>query len=209
MKPLTIVRLGHPALRKKSKSVTQSEIRLKKFQKFLDDLAEICVRNNGAGIAAPQVGVNKRIIVVHVDPKNPRYPGREAFPLTIVINPRVIQQSRVMDEDWEGDLSSNIRALVPRLRICVVTGLDRHGKSVRYTLAGFHARVFQHEIDHLDGVFLIDRVRHRETISELSEWKKYWKGKIETAPRSIKKSISSVLNQNNENFRNHPRSKLK
>ncbi len=175
MSLLKIVRLGHPALRKKSKAVGKAEVVLKKFQKFLDDLAFTCVKNKGAGIAAPQVGVNKRVIVVNVDPKNSRYPNRPAFPLTIVVNPRIIQRSKQIEEDWEGDLSSNIRGLVPRAKTCTVIGLDRYGKKVTFKLSGFHARVFQHEIDHLDGKFLIDRVKKLETLSEINEWEKYWK----------------------------------
>src|SRR4051812_31942170 len=124
---LTIVRLGHPALRQKSTAVTKRELMTKRFQKFLDDLAKVCLQSNGAGIAAPQVGSNKRVIVVHVDPKNPRYPGRKAFPLTIVINPKVIDHSSEKKEDWEGDLSVDLRGLVPRFTQCTVAGLDRFG----------------------------------------------------------------------------------
>ena len=79
MSKLEIVRLGHPKLRRKSLAVTKRELKTKRFQDFIDDLCAICDANNGAGIAAPQVGVNKRVIVVHVDPKNPRYPGKEAL----------------------------------------------------------------------------------------------------------------------------------
>ncbi len=178
MATLKIVRIGHPALRKKSTPVTKKELMTPKFQKFLDDLAAICIKNKGAGIAAPQVNVNKRVIVVHVDPKNPRYPGRPAFPLTIVINPRVTKRSQQIQEDWEGDLSSNLRAMVPRARTATVVGIDRTGKQVKFNLAKpFHARIFQHEIDHLDGRFLLDKVKRKETITELAEWKRYWKDK--------------------------------
>jgi peptide deformylase len=176
MAVLKIVRLGHPALRTKSGAVAKKELGSQTFQGFLDDLAQTCDKNNGAGIAAPQVGVNKRVIVVHVDPKNPRYPKKKPFPLTIIINPKVVKRAKQTEEDWEGDLSCNLRALVPRPESCVVSGLDRHGQRVTYDLDySFHARVFQHEIDHLDGVFLLDRVKRKETISELREWKKYWK----------------------------------
>lgn len=175
---LKLVRLGHPALRVRSQSVTKREIKTKRFQKFLDDLAETCKTNKGVGIAAPQVGVNKRVIVVYVNPKNPRYPDKKSFPLTIVINPKVIDRSKRTKEGWEGDLSADIRGLVPRAVSCVVTGLDRAGNSVKYDLKDdFHARIFQHEIDHLSGVFFIDKVKKKETLSLLPEWKKYWKDK--------------------------------
>ena len=176
MSTLSIVRLGHPALRAKSKIVAKSELKTKKFQRFLDDLAATCLKVNGAGIAAPQVGVNKRIIVVKVDPSNPHYPDRGDFPLTIVVNPKVTKRSRAVEEDWEGDLSSDIRGVVPRAKFCTVVGWNREGKPVRYNLIGFPARVFQHEIDHLDGVFLVDRVERKETLSETAEWERQFLG---------------------------------
>lgn len=175
---IKIIRLGNPKLRLRSKAVKKRELKGKRFQKFLDDLTTLCVKNNGAGIAAPQVGVNKRVIVVHVDPTNPRYPGREEFPLTIIINPKIIKKSKEIKEDWEGDLSVDLRGLVPRSESCIVKGLDRFGKEVEFNLDyDFHARVFQHEIDHLDGTMFIDRVKNTKSFSEYKEWKKYWKKK--------------------------------
>lgn len=170
-----MARLGNPVLRKKSLSVSLDTIKTKSFQTFLDRLAQTCLNHNGAGIAAPQVGKNLRVIVVHVDPKNPRYPGRNLFPLTIVINPQIIRRSKEVKEDWEGDLSVNLRGLVPRSVSCTVIGFDRKGKEVRFDLSDdFHARVFQHEIDHLDGIMFLDRVVKKESLSEVKEWKKYW-----------------------------------
>ncbi len=175
---LSIIRLGHPTLRKKSKSVTNRELRTKTFQKFLDNLAALCLHNNGAGIAAPQVGVTKRVIVVHVDPKNPRYPGKKAFPLTIVINPKIIEHSGAKKEDWEGDLSVDLRGLVPRFTSCKVVGLDRFGKPINFDLDyDFHARVFQHEIDHLNGIMFVDRVKNTKSFTEYEAWKTYWQNK--------------------------------
>lgn len=178
MQELQIVRLGHPALRKTSKIVTKNEIKTASFQKFLDNLAAICIQHDGVGIAAPQVGVNKRVIIVFVDPSNPRYEGKNPFPLTIVINPRVVTQAKQTQEDWEGDLSADLRGLVPRPISCTVTGLDRNGNDVTFGLVdGFHARVFQHEIDHLDGVLFLDKVKRKKSLSEYETWKIYFKGK--------------------------------
>jgi peptide deformylase len=174
-----IIRLGHPLLRTRSKAVKKRELQGKRFQNFLDDLARICKKYDGVGIAAPQVGISKRVIVVHVDPLNPRYTGKKPFPQTIVINPKIIERSKEKKEDWEGDLSASIRGMVPRAVSCIVAGLDREGIPVRFELNDdFHARVFQHEIDHLDGKFFIDHVRDTRTICEYEEWKKYWKKKI-------------------------------
>jgi peptide deformylase len=178
---LEIARLGNPVLRNKSRRVTLRELALPEFQGFLDDLAQTCDAGSGVGIAAPQVSVNKRVIIVHVDPKNPRYLGKIAFPLTIIINPRVISRSSKVLDDWEGDMSAGIRALVPRADACVVTGLDRFGHPVTFALNyDFHARVFQHEIDHLEGKFFLDRVKRKDTISELPEWERYWRPSVRT-----------------------------
>lgn len=178
MKDLVVQELGEPVLRQRARSVRKRELKSKTFQQFLDALAAVCVANLGVGIAAPQVGVSKRVIVVHVDPKNSRYPNRPGFAQTIVINPKIIRKSKVMVEEWEGDLSVDLRGQVPRAKTCVVAGLDRDANPVEYKLTEpFHARVFQHEIDHLDGRFFIDRVRREETLTTVAVWEKYWKPK--------------------------------
>jgi peptide deformylase len=184
MAVLRIIRWGNPILRSKSTLVSKKELSTKSFQKFLDDLAKICVKNNGAGIAAPQVGISKRVIVVHVDPKNSRYPDKKLFPLTIVINPKIVTHSKNQKEDWEGDLSASIRGMVTRFTACTVVGLDRKANEVSFNLTyDFHARVFQHEIDHLNGILFIDKVKNLKTICEYTEWKKYWKNKKITAAK--------------------------
>ena len=100
---------------------------------------------------------------MHVDPNNPRYSGEKSFPLTVVINPRITKRSKTLEEGWEGDLSANLRAKVPRPDSCTVEGLDREGNKVMFDLDySFHARVFQHEIDHLSGVMMIDRVKRKK-----------------------------------------------
>lgn len=178
MSTFRMIRLGNPILRMKSQSVTPKELKTKSFQKFLDSLVQTCLKNNGVGIAAPQVGMTKRVIVVHVDPTNPRYPNKNPFPLTIVINPKIVKYAKTLKEDWEGDLSANLRGLVSRATACIIVGLDRQGKEVTYDLKDdFHARVFQHEIDHLDGIMFLDKVERKESFSEYEQYKKYWKDK--------------------------------
>lgn len=178
MSVLKILRLGHPKLRIHSRAVTRRELRTKRFQNFLDRLVITCKKSNGVGMAAPQVGVNKRIIIVYVNPKNPRYLGKNKFPLTIVINPEVITKAKEKEADWEGDLSADLRGLVPRPIQCTVSGVDRYGERVTYVLEdAFHARVFQHEIDHLDGKLFIDKVKDKKSISETAMWRKYHKQK--------------------------------
>jgi len=176
MATFRIIRLGNPILRKKSQSVPLQKIQTASFQKFLDKLVQTCLIKKGVGIAAPQVGKNIRVIVVHVDTKNPRYEHKKPFPLTIIINPEIIKQSKEEKEDWEGDLSVDLRGLVPRPVWCIVTGLDRKGNEISFNLQDdFHARVFLHEIDHLDGIMFVDRIKRKDTLSEYKQWKKYWK----------------------------------
>lgn len=178
MTTFPMVRLGNPILRTKSKPVSLKELKTKRFQTFLDKLVATCLKNDGVGIAAPQVGINKRVIVVTVDPKNPRYENKKPFPTTIIVNPKVIEYSQLTKEDWEGDLSADLRGVVPRPITCTVVGLDRNGKEVTYDLQDdFHARVFQHEIDHLDGVMFLDKVKRKKSFSEYKTWQQFWKGK--------------------------------
>src|SRR5882672_1709238 len=118
MAAFRMVRLGNPILRLKSKKVSVKKIQTKSFQKFLVRLEQTCRKNNGVGIAAPQVGRSERVIIVSVDSKNPRYEGKNPFPLTIVINPKISKRSTQKKEDWEGDLSVNLRGLVPRSITC-------------------------------------------------------------------------------------------
>lgn len=172
---LEIVRLGHPALRAVSEAVAKDELRSRKFQKFLKQLLKTCKQAEGVGIAAPQVGVTKRVCVVNIE-DSARYPnskGNAEYRNIILINPKVTERSSERAEDWEGDLSSNLYGRVPRSVQCAVEALDPDGKDVTYKLKGFPARVFQHEIDHLDGVFLIDRVERKETIAEREMWEKF------------------------------------
>ena len=144
MTVLTVVRLGHPALRAESSPVSAMELASPEFQAFLDDLVDTCIARNGVGIAAPQVGVTKRVIVVHIDGSNPRYPNMAPFPTTVVINPQVVSASAELDEDWEGDLSADLRGMVPRPRSCVVTGLTRHGEPFEAVADGQVARALEH-----------------------------------------------------------------
>lgn len=179
MSSFRLIRLGNPILRQVAQPVSLKELQTKTFQKFLDKLTQTLTKDLGVGIAAPQVGVSKRIIVVGIDfSRSPQYNNKKEFPLTIVINPKITKHASETREDWEGDLSADIRGLVPRPVTCTVTGLDREGKEVTYDLQDdFHARVFQHEIDHLDGIMFLDKVKRTKSFSETIPWRKYWKGK--------------------------------
>ena len=124
-------------------------------QDMLDTMAAL----NGAGLAAPQIGVSERVVIFGVD-RNPRYPDAEPVPMTVLINPEIEILTDEMDDGWEGCLSvPGMRGLVPRYTRLRYRGVDQHGKRFEREAHGFHARVVQHECDHLDGVLYPMRLK--------------------------------------------------
>jgi len=119
---------------------------------LLADLRETMAAASGAGLAAPQIGVALQVVIFGVE-SNPRYPEAEPVPYTELVNPVLTPLSREMEEDWEGCLSvPGLRGVVPRHAHLRYEGFDPLGNAIRREVAGFHARVVQHECDHLDGI---------------------------------------------------------
>ena len=175
MSLLKIARLGNPVLRKVASDIPFNEIRLPEVQAVINDMIETMRDSNGVGLAAPQVYISKRIILVEVAENNPRYPAQPAIPLQIIVNPMIINQSDDEEDGWEGCLSiPDLRGKVPRSRTITVEGYDREAQTIRVVASGFHARVIQHEIDHLDGVNFVDRMRDMSTLTHLREFQLYW-----------------------------------
>jgi len=140
-------------------------------------MLETMAEYDGAGLAAPQVHVSRRVVIYGVR-SNPRYPDAEDVPLTVLVNPKITPATKEMDEDWEGCLSvPDLRGRVPRYSRVKVEAYGRDGAPLRFTADGFHARVVQHECDHLDGMVYLDRMRSMESLSFLSEFHKYWLGR--------------------------------
>ena len=174
---LKIARLGHPLIRKGAESVSEEDLNSQGTQQFIDDLVETMRDANGVGIAAPQVHTPQQIIAIEVSPDNPRYPNQVSVPLTILINPKIVEQAEATENGWEGCLSvPDLRGLVPRWTWVNVSGLDRRGKSVQFEARNFFARVIQHEIDHLNGKVFLDRLTDLQTLTHLREYEKYWMG---------------------------------
>ena len=114
---------------------------------------------NGVGLAAPQIGVNLRVVIFEVA-DNPRYPEAEAVPQTVLINPVITSLKQDTEEDWEGCLSvPGLRGIVPRYTHIRYQGFDEYGAIIDRTVSDFHARVVQHECDHLDGILYPMRMR--------------------------------------------------
>jgi len=129
------------------------------LQALLADMRDTMQHLNGAGLAAPQIGVGLRVVIFGVE-LNPRYPDAEPVPFTVLINPELTRLDDTIDEAWEGCLSvPGMRGLVPRYRRLRYTGFDASGEPIDRIASDFHARVVQHEVDHLDGILYPRRIR--------------------------------------------------
>jgi peptide deformylase len=172
MAVLKVARLGHPILRRVAEPVSPEAIAAPEIQRLIDDMLETMEDHDGAGLAAPQVHVSRRVVIYGVE-ENPRYPDAEAVPLTVLINPRITPATEEQVEDWEGCLSvPDLRGMVPRFTRVRVEAYGRDGRPLRFTAEGFHARVVQHECDHLDGLVYLDRMRSMATLSFLPEFQR-------------------------------------
>ena len=152
-----VLRMGDPRLWQKSLPVTR--FNTKELSELLQDMRDTMAHLNGAGLAAPQIGVLLRVVIFGVT-ANPRYPDVEEVPDTVLINPELKPLSDEVEEGWEGCLSvPGMRGWVPRWHKLHYKGRDEKGMPFERTVEGFHARVVQHECDHLDGVLYPMRIR--------------------------------------------------
>ncbi len=151
-----VLRMGHPVLREKAKPV--DTLGTPELRALVQDMKETMAAKNGAGLAAPQIGVSQRVVIFGVE-KNPRYPDAEPVPFTVLVNPKIVMLTREVEEDWEGCLSvPGMRGLVPRYKKLRYSGFDEEGNAIERVAEGFHARVVQHECDHLDGILYPQRM---------------------------------------------------
>ena len=151
-----VLRMGHPVLREKAKPV--EAFGTPELRALLEDMKETMAAKDGAGLAAPQIGVSQRIVIFGVN-HNPRYPDAEEVPFTVLVNPKLVMLTREVDEDWEGCLSvPGMRGVVPRYTKLRYSGFDIEGNPFERVADGFHARVVQHECDHLDGILYPQRM---------------------------------------------------
>lgn len=152
-----VLRMGDPRLWKQSAPVTS--FGTQELAALLQDMRDTMAHLNGAGLAAPQIGVLQRVVIFGVA-SNPRYPGIDPVPETVLINPVLTPLSDEEEAGWEGCLSvPGMRGWVPRWKRLRYSGFDEHGKPFAREVEGFHARVVQHEVDHLDGILYPRRIR--------------------------------------------------
>ena len=154
---LRVTRFGEAVLGKIAKPVKDLG---PETQKLIKDMYETMYAANGVGLAAPQIGVNLQLVIFGSNQTNPRYPDRPLVPKTVLINPVITPIGADEEQDWEGCLSvPGLRGMVPRWAHIRYTGFDETGNIIDRTVDGFHARVVQHECDHLIGKLYPMRVR--------------------------------------------------
>ena len=152
----TVLRMGHPLLLQVAAPVER--FGTAELRQLVADMDDTMRALNGAGIAAPQIGVSVRAVIFEVT-RNPRYPQAEPVPYTVLLNPVLDLLGDERDEVWEGCLSvPGLRGLVARHTNLRYRGFDLDGRPIDRTVTGFHARVVQHEVDHLDGILYPMRV---------------------------------------------------
>jgi len=164
-----VVRLGHPVLRQRAAEVPAERFGTRKLRELAQDLVRTMHAASGVGLAAPQIAVPWRVFAYYV----PADYG-EDVPPRVVVNPVILPLDETTEEDWEGCLSvPGLRGLVPRYVRIEVQGYSVEGEPVRYTAEGFHARVVQHEQDHLDGIVFLDRMRSLASLAFETEWERF------------------------------------
>lgn len=153
-----ILKMGDPRLLRVAQPVTAFDTDA--LHLLITDLLDTMRAANGAGLAAPQIGVDLQLVIFGSNDRNPRYPDRPIVPPTVLINPVITPLNEQEETDWEGCLSvPGLRGQVPRWSRIRYTGLDQYGDAIDRTVEGFHARVVQHECDHLWGKLYPMRMR--------------------------------------------------
>lgn len=155
-----ILRLGDPRLFQSASEIT--EFNTPELDALIEDLFDTMAAEDGAGLAAPQIGVGSRVVIFGFE-DNPRYPDKNAVPKTVLINPQITALSGEKEDGWEGCLSvPGMRGMVKRYTHIRYTGFDASGTAINVSAAGFHARVVQHECDHLDGIIYTQRLTNQK-----------------------------------------------
>ncbi len=169
MAVLPLTKIGRPVLRKKIEAVSAGRIKSGELKSFVKDMIDTMHKNDGVGLAANQVGRDLQVIVLECNLSG-RYPDKEDVPLQVYFNPKIVSYSKEKEEDWEGCLSiPGYRGMVPRANSVTFEALDEHGNPVKKTVHGFEARIIQHEVDHINGGFYVDRMPDLKAWMHLDE----------------------------------------
>ena len=164
---LKVAMMGNPVLRRKAAAI--KDPLHPDVQRLIDDMLDTMREYAGVGLAGPQVHASQRVVVIEA------VRGSGSTAATPLLNPSFEPLSQQKAEDWEGCLSiSDMRGMVPRFRHIRVRAQDRKGKPLDFEATEFHARVIQHEVDHLDGVLYLDRMKDFSSLTHMNEWQRYW-----------------------------------
>ena len=148
--------MGDPVLLEIAEKV--EEFNSPELEALIEDMQDTMASLNGAGLAAPQIGISLQLVIFGVE-ENARYPEAEEIPFTILINPKITPLSDEVEDGWEGCLSvPGLRGVVPRFTKLRYQGYDQYGNAIDRSVEGFHARVVQHECDHLEGILYPMRI---------------------------------------------------
>lgn len=186
---LKIVQAGDPVLREVARPLTPQEIGSEETQRLIRDMKETMYDAPGVGLAAPQVGVPLQLAVIEdreeylkaLPERELLEKERKPVPFHVIVNPRIITEGKDRVEFHEGCLSlAGFSAVVPRARTVHVEYFDECGELHSVEARGWHARILQHEIDHLAGTLYIDHM-HSRTFTSLDNWNRFWKAKTDAA----------------------------
>ena len=187
-----IARVGHPVLRERAREITAEELRSPRVQALIDDMIDTVRAADGAGLAANQVHEAVRVAVVEVRPGNPRYPYKPPVPLTVMVNPVLQPVGDETAQINEGCLSvPDLRGTVERFVTVRVRYLDRDGAEQEELRRGLTAGTFQHEVDHLDGILFLDRVRDPSTFTTWEEFDRHHRAAFEARARELVARVGS------------------
>ncbi len=172
MKILRRTEFGNPILRKKAKKVALKTISTASFQKLVQQMVYTMRKVEGVGLAAPQIGKGIQLAVMETRPTKTR-PTLKRSDVVVAVNPRITYRSKETAPSWEGCLScEGIRGKVPRAKTIAVTYYDECGEKVTAAASGLWAAIFQHEIDHLNGITFLDRMKDMKTLMTVDEFRK-------------------------------------
>ena len=167
---LKIAKLGHPLLVKKTKEI--NDLNNNDFKKIIIDMSETMLDADGIGLAAPQVHLTHRMFIY----RNPDLENDDKINISVLINPIIEKITDETEEDWEGCLSiPGMTGLVKRYKQIKYSAIDINGNNIKGEVEGLHARIIQHEFDHLNGVLYTSRLAHKSAFGYSEEIEKFWK----------------------------------
>jgi peptide deformylase len=192
MAVLPIATVGHPVLRERAREIDAEELRSPEVQRLIEDMVETMRAASGAGLAANQVHETRRIAVIEVRPGNERYPYKPPIPLTVMVNASLEPVGDETVEINEGCLSvPDLRGTVDRHLAVRVRYLDRDGAPHEEVRRGLTAGTFQHEVDHLDGVLFLDRVRDPTTFSTWEQFDRHHRAEFVARAEALVERVGS------------------